>query len=304
MTKEMYEFEDKGGRRMALRPEGTASVVRAFLQHRPPLPCKAWYVGAGLPLRAPAGGPVPPAPPARRRGARHRGPRSRRRGDRAAGRLLRRRSASTEVTLPRQLARATASAARPIGERWSDYLARARGRAVRRAPRRAGRRTRCGSSTASGPSAWRCAPRRPRLVDFLCDDCRAHFERCSDGSRGARDRLRPRRRCFVRGLDYYTRTTFEFASEALDVGAERRRRRRPLRRARRRARGSGHPGHRLRRRDRADPARPGRRGRRRGERPTVEVFVVDLTGGDAARDLTTSCGAAGSPSTGRSTAAR
>src|SRR5947207_13608289 len=28
VTKEMYEFEDRGGRRLALRPEGTASVVR------------------------------------------------------------------------------------------------------------------------------------------------------------------------------------------------------------------------------------------------------------------------------------
>ena len=35
VRKEMYDFEDKGGRRLALRPEGTASVVRAFVQHRP-----------------------------------------------------------------------------------------------------------------------------------------------------------------------------------------------------------------------------------------------------------------------------
>lgn len=43
VRKEMYEFADKGDRRMALRPEGTASVVRAWVQHRPPLPFKAWY---------------------------------------------------------------------------------------------------------------------------------------------------------------------------------------------------------------------------------------------------------------------
>jgi histidyl-tRNA synthetase len=43
VTKEMYDFEDKGGRRVALRPEGTASVVRAFVEHRPVLPWKAWY---------------------------------------------------------------------------------------------------------------------------------------------------------------------------------------------------------------------------------------------------------------------
>jgi len=41
--KEMYEFTDRGGRAMALRPEGTASVVRAFIQHHPIPPFRAWY---------------------------------------------------------------------------------------------------------------------------------------------------------------------------------------------------------------------------------------------------------------------
>lgn len=44
VSKEMYDFEDKGGRHVALRPEGTASVVRAFVEHRPVVPWKAWYV--------------------------------------------------------------------------------------------------------------------------------------------------------------------------------------------------------------------------------------------------------------------
>jgi len=38
VSKEMYEFTDKGGRTLALRPEGTASVVRAYVQHRPTHP--------------------------------------------------------------------------------------------------------------------------------------------------------------------------------------------------------------------------------------------------------------------------
>src|SRR5215208_2629138 len=42
VRKEMYEFEDKGGRRLALRPEGTAPVVRAFVQHHPQPPWKVW----------------------------------------------------------------------------------------------------------------------------------------------------------------------------------------------------------------------------------------------------------------------
>ena len=44
VRKEMYDFDDKGGRRIALRPEGTASVVRAYVQHRPTaVPWKVWY---------------------------------------------------------------------------------------------------------------------------------------------------------------------------------------------------------------------------------------------------------------------
>ena len=46
VTKEMYDFVDKGGRHVALRPELTASVCRAFVQHRPLTPWKVWYTGS------------------------------------------------------------------------------------------------------------------------------------------------------------------------------------------------------------------------------------------------------------------
>jgi histidyl-tRNA synthetase len=44
----MYTFEDMGGRSLTLRPEGTAPVMRAVLEHnldRGPLPVKLYYVG-------------------------------------------------------------------------------------------------------------------------------------------------------------------------------------------------------------------------------------------------------------------
>ncbi|MGW4423952.1 histidine--tRNA ligase [Streptosporangium sp. NPDC004631] len=49
VSKEMYTFEDKGGRSITLRPEGTAPVVRAVLQHglhNGRLPVKLWYSGS------------------------------------------------------------------------------------------------------------------------------------------------------------------------------------------------------------------------------------------------------------------
>jgi histidyl-tRNA synthetase len=48
VTKEMYTFADKGGRSLTLRPEGTASVVRAVTEHgleRGQLPVKVFYAG-------------------------------------------------------------------------------------------------------------------------------------------------------------------------------------------------------------------------------------------------------------------
>ncbi|HZD65508.1 MAG TPA: ATP phosphoribosyltransferase regulatory subunit, partial [Acidimicrobiales bacterium] len=56
VAKEMYDFEDKGGRRVALRPEFTASIARAYVQHRPSLPWKTWYWGAAFRYERPQAG--------------------------------------------------------------------------------------------------------------------------------------------------------------------------------------------------------------------------------------------------------
>lgn len=45
VTKEMYDFVDKGGRHIALRPEQTAGVCRSFVQHHLNVPWKVWYAG-------------------------------------------------------------------------------------------------------------------------------------------------------------------------------------------------------------------------------------------------------------------
>jgi histidyl-tRNA synthetase len=49
VQKEMYDFLDKKGRHVAMRPEGTASVVRAFIEHgiamNEPMPFKLYYIG-------------------------------------------------------------------------------------------------------------------------------------------------------------------------------------------------------------------------------------------------------------------
>jgi histidyl-tRNA synthetase len=56
VTKEMYDFDDKGGRRIALRPEGTAPVARAFVEHRPATPWKVWYATPAFRYERPQAG--------------------------------------------------------------------------------------------------------------------------------------------------------------------------------------------------------------------------------------------------------
>jgi histidyl-tRNA synthetase len=55
----------------------------------------------------------------------------------------------------------------------------------------------------------------PRMVDHLCDECATHFERVRSGLEelDIAFEIEPR---LVRGLDYYTRTTFEFQAPALE----------------------------------------------------------------------------------------
>ena len=49
VTKETYDFTDRGNRNMTLRPEGTAGVVRSFIENKmygdPTQPIKTWYYG-------------------------------------------------------------------------------------------------------------------------------------------------------------------------------------------------------------------------------------------------------------------
>ncbi len=60
VQKQMYTFQDAGGRSLTLRPEGTAGVVRAFLEHRPDaslgLPLRLFYMGPFFRYERPAKG--------------------------------------------------------------------------------------------------------------------------------------------------------------------------------------------------------------------------------------------------------
>src|SRR5215211_5365798 len=59
VQKEMFTFEDMGGRSLTLRPEGTAPICRAYVEHgmhKRPQPVKLWYWGPFFRYEAPQAG--------------------------------------------------------------------------------------------------------------------------------------------------------------------------------------------------------------------------------------------------------
>ena len=212
VRKEMYDFEDKGGRRLALRPEGTAPIARAFLQHHPTTPWKVWYAAPSFRYERPQAG--------RYRQHHQVGIEVLGTADpdvdvevialqwdfyRALG--LRRlvlliNSLGDETCRPGYLDKLRAF----LVERRDQLCDEHRDR-VDENPLRIldCKRKACLEATRNAP----------RMVEHLCPECTAHFERVQAGL-GALDVPFAIETRLVRGLDYYTRTTFEFQASALE----------------------------------------------------------------------------------------
>ncbi|MBU6200867.1 MAG: histidine--tRNA ligase [Acidobacteria bacterium] len=213
VTKEMYDFEDKGGRRVALRPEQTASVCRAFAQHRPVPPWKVWYAGPNFRYEKPQQGRY-------------------RQFDQVGVELLGpcdpdadaevialawgfyRRLGLQQIALSvntlgdeGDLQRYTAVLQAYLAERLDELSEESRATLSRNPLRVLDSKRPADAAVVAGA---------PRIVDHVGDGARAHFDRvlATLGEIGipyaVEDRL-------VRGLDYYRHTTFEFVSTALDA---------------------------------------------------------------------------------------
>ncbi|MEO6120906.1 MAG: histidine--tRNA ligase [Acidimicrobiales bacterium] len=212
VRKEMYEFDDRDGRRLALRPDGTAPVVRAFLQHSPPTPWKVWYTTPKFRYERPQA----------LRFRQHHEVGAEVLGcddpdldvevialawslyrDLGLSRVVLRLTSLGDATCrPAYRAELLAHLAARRDQLCDEHRNRIEANPLRVLDCK---RPICVAATADAP----------RMVDRLCDDCRAHFSRVTDGlaSLAIPYHLDP---SLVRGLDYYTRTTFEFCAEALE----------------------------------------------------------------------------------------
>lgn len=210
-TKEMYVFQDRGARTYALRPEGTASVVRAFVQHQPTTPYKGWYVTPAFRYERPQAG--------RYRQHHQLGVEALGSNDPAIDveviALAWRFYQALGLTRVRLLINSMGDdvcrgryvdVLRGHLEEYREQLCDEHQVTWTRNPLRVldCKKASCVAVTNDGPS----------LPDFLCADCAAHFASVRYGldQLGITSVLAPR---LVRGFDYYTRTTFEFVADAL-----------------------------------------------------------------------------------------
>jgi histidyl-tRNA synthetase len=212
VSKEMYTFDDRGGRSISLRPEGTAGVVRAVIEHgldRGQLPVKLWYAGPFFRAERPQFG-------------RYR--QLQQVGIEAIG--------VDDPALDAEVVSLADAGYRSLGLRgYRLQLTSLGDQACRPAYREMLREFLLGLDLDEDTHhRAEINPLRvlddkraevqaqlaevPLMADHLCADCQAHYDevRRHLAALGVKWEEAPR---LVRGLDYYTKTTFEFVHDGL-----------------------------------------------------------------------------------------
>ncbi|MBQ8533260.1 MAG: histidine--tRNA ligase [Clostridia bacterium] len=217
VQKEMYTFFDKGERSITLRPEGTAGTARALLQHgvlNDALPAKVSYLVSCYRYEKPQAGRLREF---HQFGVECFGAES----FLADAEVISLADSAFKTLGIRNLELKINSIGCPeCRKRYHDALkayfdefkGELCGTCLDRLDRNPMRILDCKSPVCKG-----IAERSPIILDYLCDDCKQHFEGLKTAltSRGIEFSIDPR---IVRGLDYYTRTVFEFVTT--EIGAQ------------------------------------------------------------------------------------
>ena len=215
VQKEMYTFDTKGGTSLTLRPEGTAGAARALLEHaiyNDGLPVKVYYLVScyryekkqanryrefhqfGLETY----GTASPAADAEMICA--------------AQSIFDRLQIGDKLTLELNsigCPKCRAKYYEALKAYFAQYTSQLCETCLSRLERNPMRILDCKSPVCS-----EIAEGAPTVLDYICDDCREHFEgvkRLLDNA-GVKYVVNPK---IVRGLDYYTRTVFEFVTNSL-----------------------------------------------------------------------------------------
>ncbi len=217
VQKEMYTFTDKGDRSITLRPEFTAGVIRSVIEHSltaAALPVKVCYCGGCYRYEKPQAGRLREFHQFGAECVGAASPAADAEVIAMANQLLRDvgvEKISLEINsigCPTCRAEYHKALKAYFAERKEELC----GTCNERLERNPMRILDCKSPVCS-----EIAKGAPTVIDFLCDECQSHFDGVKahlDGM-GILYKVNPR---IVRGLDYYTRTVFEFVSG--DIGAQ------------------------------------------------------------------------------------
>lgn len=217
VEKQMYTFNDKGGRSITLRPEGTAGAVRAMLEHalyNEGLPVKLYYLTSCYRYEKPQAGRLrefhqfgvemfgAEAPVADAEVI-------------CLAKSIFDRLGVKNLTLELNSIGCPTCRAKfhqALKEYFEGYKNELCETCLSRLERNPMRILDCKSPVCS-----KIAEGAPHILDYLCDDCKAHFEGVQSylDAAGVEYVINP---TIVRGLDYYNRTVFEFVSN--DLGAQ------------------------------------------------------------------------------------
>ena len=217
VNKEMYTFLDKGGRSITLKPEGTAGVVRAFVEsglYAGALPLKTYYITPCFRYERPQAGRLREF---HQFGVEFFGALNA--GIDAEVILLAKTFLDNlgikNITLYlnsigcKECRQEYHNALKAYLQAHYDNLCDLCKDRFDKNPMRIldCKNENCKAITENAPS----------ILDYLCSDCKAHFEKVQSllKAAGVEFKINPK---IVRGLDYYTKTVFEFVSE--NIGAQ------------------------------------------------------------------------------------
>lgn len=217
VEKQMYTFEDKGGRSITLRPEGTAGVVRAMLEsgmYNGGFPVKLYYTTTCYRYEKPQAG--------RLREFRQFGVELFGAAEPAADAqvIALAKSIFDRLGLENIEIQINSIGCPVCRKQYHDALRSYFGAykeqlcetCLSRLERNPMRILDCKS-----PVCAQLAEKAPKITDYICEDCRTHYRQVKDYLQDAEIAF-TENSSLVRGLDYYTRTVFEFVSR--DIGAQ------------------------------------------------------------------------------------
>ena len=217
VNKEMYTFNDKGDRSMTLRPEGTAGVARSYIENglaQNGLPLKTYYIASIFRYEKPQNGRLREH---HQFGVEMYGsdlPKADVEVISLANTFLHNVGLKelalniNSIGCKECRAKYNQALKEYIGANLEGMCATCKSRFDKNPLRILDcKEERCKAITANAP----------KILDYLCDDCKGHFEGVQKGLK-ALDIPFTVNSGIVRGLDYYTRTVFEFVST--DIGAQ------------------------------------------------------------------------------------